>query len=154
MALAAFLFCLLEGGCSGGKGKITGTVKVNGTPVEGAKVEFRPSDKKLGRSITYAYTGPDGKFELLPPRGASEALKPGKYVVLITKWVDKKTGKVPSEEERGQLEARLGPQPEGSMLRKYRNDIPREYSDEAFPKITVEIKAGSNEPFAWDLKGK
>jgi len=144
--LSAVLLSLvgfLAGGCSGGGGTtITGKVTLDNQPLDNAKLEFVGEGPSLG--TVQAKTGADGKFELQPVGKEKVGLKPGKYKVLVSKLVDKKTGKVPNEEDYGQLEA-------ANMLKDV---LKGKYSDRDFPKITIEVKEGEKELAPIELKSK
>jgi hypothetical protein len=127
-------------GCSGGKGpKVTGSVTLNGQPLADAQVVFEPVTRKSGLGGAVTRTDQDGKFEVRPQPKSGQTLKPGKYVVLITKLVDK-NGNVPSAEEFAQLQ----------RARALRNTLPPRYNDKDFPQFPVDIKEGDNHlpPFA------
>jgi hypothetical protein len=135
-------FPLLACGCSGAGSKVTGAVTLDGQPLSRAQVMFVAVGDRFGTGERIL-TGPDGKFEIKARRGAKEALAPGKYKVLITRLVDPK-GKVPNEEDYGQLEA----------AGQLKNDLPEKYGDKDFPQFTVEIKAGDNDLPPFDVKKK
>jgi hypothetical protein len=138
--LAGFL-TVFACGC-GGRTKVTGTVTLDGNPLSGAAVVFQPKeDATLGAAS--ARTGPDGRFELQPRPGTNEALPPGKYMVLITRFVDTK-GNVPSDEEFTKL----------SFEDKLINQLPKKYNEKSSPQFVVEIKSGDNELPPFDVKSK
>jgi len=82
-------FAAIASGCGGGGApegvKVTGSVTKAGKALEGVAVSFNALDKDKGISKEAA-TDADGKFEL--------KLKPGKYTVTLSKFVDK-SGNVP-----------------------------------------------------------
>jgi hypothetical protein len=128
-------------GCSAKTGpKITGKVTLDGKPLSGAQVTFEPKATSLvsgGRAIT----ADDGTFEIKPDKLTKQTLKPGEYVVLITKFVDK-TGKVPSEEDLLQLEA----------SKSARNLVPSKYSVREQPLLEVTVKEGDQDLPVFALK--
>lgn len=84
---AWILFCfLLLAGCNSGPndtpelGEVTGTVKLDGAPLAGATVEFRPTP--AGRPST-GVTDESGKYSLVYAYGKNGA-KIGQHTVLIT----------------------------------------------------------------------
>lgn len=129
-------------GCSGGAGKISGTVNLDGQPLADARVEFHPK-QALQQSLADVRTDAQGHFEVQPRPKSRESLPPGQYVVLIRKLVDDK-GNVPGDEDYGQLEA----------AGKLRNKVPQRYNDRDFPQITVEVKPDTKEFPPFELKSK
>jgi hypothetical protein len=137
MGLLSFVLA----GCSGGT-KITGTVTLNGQPLADARIEFHPR-ANLNLSVAEARTDAQGNYEIPPrPRGGV-GLPPGQYVVLIRKMVDK-SGAVPDEKDYGQLQAA------GQLS----NKVPAQYSDTAFPKITMDVSADTKTLPPIELKGR
>src|SRR5262245_8865379 len=129
-------------GCSGGGPTLTGSVTFDNKPLTDAQVSFESrQDTKLGGFS--AKTDAEGKFEVKADLRAGRAIKPGKYVVLIKKFVDKK-GKVPNEEDFGQLEAA------GDLV----NVVPPEYSDQERALITVDITPGTTNLQPFQLTSK
>ncbi|HEY7311763.1 MAG TPA: hypothetical protein VH643_20540 [Gemmataceae bacterium] len=128
-------------GCSGGGGKLTGSVNLNGKPLADARVEFHPKDN-LNLSAADVRTDQQGHFEILPRPKGGKSLPPGQYVVLVRKLVDKQ-GNVPDDENYGQLEAA------GQLI----NQVPPRYGDRDFPQINVEINSDTKEIPPFELKG-
>ena len=125
-------------GCSGGSGPaISGSVKLSGKPLPGATVQFEGMD---GQKFTgYAgSTDKDGKFVI---ETKSSTFAPGKYRVLINKYVDK-SGKATNEEDLEQLKA-------AGLLR---NIVPRRYNAPGESELFVDLKEGPNELQPFDLK--
>ncbi|MCI0682933.1 MAG: carboxypeptidase-like regulatory domain-containing protein [Gemmataceae bacterium] len=127
-------------GCSGGGNfsRITGQVLLDSKPLSEARVTFEgPSGGNV------AVTNEEGKFEL-DGTSAQKSLKAGKYLVLVSKFVDKKTGQAPPPEEYGQLEASgLGKQV-----------VPFKYTDRENTPLNVDIVEGKNELKPFELKSK
>jgi hypothetical protein len=137
--LLGVLFC----GCSGGGGPtIKGTATLDAQPLADAQVHFLTAEGNKTEAAV-CKTGSDGSFAVQPRSHRGMTLPPGKYIVLVTKMVDKK-GAVPSEEDYGQLDA-------AGLLH---NALPRRYSDKDFPQFNVEIKPGTNALPPFELKGK
>jgi hypothetical protein len=135
---------LAASGCAGTGGpKVTGAVTLDGQSLADAQVIFEPVRRRSGLGGGAARTGPDGRFEIRPHPRTGQTLKPGKYVVVITKLVDR-NGSVPSPEEFAQLEA-------AHLLR---NLLPSRYNDRAFSEFKVEIKEGDNDLKTLALKSK
>jgi len=144
LVVSAFA-CLALAGCGGGGGAtVTGSVTLDGTPVSDAEVTFEPFDRtqRLGNEIVR--TDSSGKFEV-KPHPKKKGLAPGKYVVYVSKWVNKTTGKVPDADQMEMDKA-------GNLLK---NALPYKYSNrEEAAVLTAEIKSGKNElaPFALQSK--
>lgn len=131
---------LAAAGCSSSPAfpKIKGQVLLDSKPVSEARVTFEGPG---GGNV--ATTNEEGKFEF-DGSGPYKTLKPGKYIVLVTKIVDAKTGQVPAPEDYGQLEA------EGTG----KSVIPLKYTDPQTSPLNVEIVEGSNDLKPFELKSK
>jgi hypothetical protein len=80
-SLAALALGLALSGCGGARPvKVSGTVTLNGQPVEGAMVQFVPV-KEGGRPAT-GTTGADGSFSLTTVENHDGAM-PGEYKVVV-----------------------------------------------------------------------
>jgi len=136
------LFCLALAGCSGGSGSsLTGTVTLDVAPLSDAKIDFEPYDIENGKGGDTARTNAEGKFTV-ENSSKKAGLKPGKYKLFISKCVDRRTKQAPPPEEMEMLRS--------SGLAD--NLVPAKYSNpEQPPVITVDIKAGKNEPVTWAL---
>ncbi len=62
---------------------VTGTVTLNGKPLEGAVVSFQPDASMPGAMPAEDVTGPDGNYKALT-KGRSGVV-PGKYKVVVSK---------------------------------------------------------------------
>ena len=131
--LAACLFAFIVGcGGSGNTpplGQVSGTVTLNGEPLEGATVEFLPDNGRPSIGMTDA----DGKYSLLFRANTSGALI-GTHTVRITS----QRGRSGGEGGEPLVEAR----PEV---------VPREYNDGS--SLSVEVTEGSN-THDFELEGK
>jgi hypothetical protein len=138
----AFTVAIVLAGCSGSSGpQITGLVMLDGSPLADAELLFEKRDKE-GVGKFGARCNAEGKFEV--PNIPGRNIAPGKYVVLITKWVDKK-GKITEPAEIDQLRA----------AGLARNIVPDKYGDAASSPLSAEIKEGKNELPKFELvKGK
>ncbi|GAA4423291.1 hypothetical protein [Bremerella cremea] len=80
----ASLFLLLAAafvGCSGGQsGIVTGTITVDGKPIDGLQVEFVP--KKVGTATAIGFTSNGGQYELMYGRG-KKMIPAGEYRVTV-----------------------------------------------------------------------
>jgi hypothetical protein len=142
-----FLFLaavVLAGGCSGDpQAKVKGTVRIDGKPLADAGVQFWPKgDLTLG--VYGGQTDPEGRFQLKSRE--SEWVKPGRYVVIIAKEVDKQ-GKVPVFKEGEDMMKYAAP----GMLH---NILPGVYKDRDRSPFTVEVAPGDNELGPFDLKSR
>jgi len=129
-------------GCSGGGGKITGSVTLDGQPLTDARVEFHPSET-LNLTVADVRTDQQGHFEVPPRPKGKEGLPPGKYVVFVRKLVDKK-GNVPNDEEYGQLEAA------GQLI----NKVPERYSSFDSPSLSADVTKDTKELPPFQLKSR
>jgi len=130
---------LLAGCGGGGGGRIEGKVLLNGEPLPGAHVVFEPKEKGLTSGYK-ATTNEKGEFVMTPAKGGS--VKPGKYGVAITKYVDKK-GQTPDSEDVEQLIARG----------EARSILPRNYGDPVTSDLYADVKEGTTVVPPFDLKG-
>jgi len=80
-AIVIALVCVFLAGCGGGieLGKVTGTVTVNGEPVEGATGEFQPVESG---SPSYGTTDDHGEYRLMYTADKAGAI-PGEHLVRI-----------------------------------------------------------------------
>ena len=113
-------------GCGGGgpdRGTVTGTVTLDGQPLEGADLEFQPEEG----SPSYGTTDDDGEYDLMYTRDKRGAML-GEHTVRITTSTT-------DTDDRGN-EVRV-PQ-----------RVPPEYSQAG---VTKDVKPGRNK-FDFDLK--
>jgi hypothetical protein len=132
-------------GCSGGGGPtIKGVVTMDGKPLADAEVELIAYDRSQPLGGDIVQTDASGRFEIKPhPR--KSPLKPGKFAVLVSKWVDAKTGRPLPPEDVGMQK----------MAGTARNLVPSQYNNkEDRSPLSAEIKAGSNDLGTLDVKTK
>jgi len=116
--------CFVTVGCGGSNlpptGTVTGTVAVDGQPIEGASVEFIPTSGRPSVGLTDA----TGKYELLITNDEKGALV-GSHKVRITTLINPVTseGDGPTVEGRKEM-------------------LPAKYHDES--ELTAEVAGGSN----------
>jgi hypothetical protein len=154
-SLVLFLLCgalvALPGGCSGSqKGAVKGTVTMDGHPLDQAEIEFVSADSKPPRVEAMARSDDQGEFEIIPSR-RQRGLNPGKYYIRISKWVDKKTGKVP------EIDAEAGQDPQQlKMAGKLKNIVPERYNsaDSLTGLLTADIKGDGSDVLKLEVKGK
>jgi hypothetical protein len=135
VAIAGLILVMV--GCSGAVGpKVKGQVLLDGKAVEGARIVFE------GKGGSTAITDSEGRFYL--DGTTFKSVQPGAFVVRISKYVDKKTGKPPAEEDYDQMIA------SGA----FKNALPNKYAAAEENPLSVEIKEGINELKPFELKSK
>ncbi len=131
--LAACLFAFAVGCGSGGDtpplGQVTGTVTLNGEPLDGATVEFQPDNGRPSIGMTDA----EGQYSLLFRADTPGALV-GTHTVRITSQRGRSGG------EGGEPVVKARPE-----------TVPREYNDGS--SLSVEVTEGSN-THDFELEGK
>jgi hypothetical protein len=129
-------------GCGGTKGgpatvDVTGTVTLNGTPVDAANVLFTPDiGSSDGRLASQATTDSEGRFKLTTHVGGGKfkpGIVPGKYVVAITK-LDTAAAK--------------------NTFAPPKNLLPPKYADPKTSQLTAEVAAGNANDFQFPLKSE
>lgn len=135
--------CLWFAGC-GARGPstlpVTGVVTLDGQPCEGAVVSFVPQEATGGNGGT-GLTDPTGKFVAKLQDGKTPGLLPGKYKVMISKFV----------RPDGKLFVAVGD--EAPIDSNARELLPPRYSDYQFTTLQAEVDATST-PHTFDLKTK
>ena len=117
--------CLLLG-CAetrkGDKAEVFGMVTLDGTPVADAQIRFMPkSNTDLGTA--FSRTNAQGEFIIKPDANDNNWLKPGKYIVLISKIAP--------------LEVKAMGTPEVNLL-------PSKYNLQDKTPLNAELKNGEN----------
>ncbi len=149
-------------GCGGGNDSglntvpVTGTVMMDGSPVEGAKVAFIP---KEGGQGAVGMTDAQGKFSLMtvdPDDGAV----PGSYTVTVFK--SESAQSMPADADRANMsgeEARAYAQEVQKNLisnrggaGKVQDLLPEKYKSPATTDLTAEVTEGGENNFAFELK--
>jgi hypothetical protein len=139
--IAWLAFVGLAAGCGEPVNEVSGTVRLDGQPLADASVQFHPADD-LYLGLYYGRTDADGRFVLASRAGNS--VKPGKYVVLISKPV-KKDGSAPSPEDDPMEMARPG---------TLHNALPPVYESKATSPFTAEVHPGKNDLPLFSLRSK
>jgi hypothetical protein len=125
---------LVVAGCSSQVGpSVKGQVLFDGKPVAGARVIFE------GKGGNATVTDKDGKFFLDGKQFKS--VKPGTYVVRITKHVDKSGQEVPEDKYDDLIAAN-----------ELVNKLPPQYGAAEENPLSAEIKEGANELPPFQLK--
>lgn len=141
LAMVPLYFTL---GCGGGVDTtvVTGTVTLDGTPVEKALVNFTPEGG--GGLPSYAHTKADGTFALQTPQGeVGGGTTPGTYVVTVTKNIPTPTGakrKNSSGVEEDVMENK--------------NEIPEIYAIPKTSPLKETVVAGQENNFKLELTSK
>lgn len=140
--LVLFLAAVLQGCAGAPQAKVKGTVQLDGKPITDAGIQFWPK-QDLNLGVYFGRTDPEGRYQLKSSN--DEWVKPGKYVVIVAKEVNKQ-GKVPDLKEGDNMMLYAAP----GMLR---NVLPAVYADKDRSPFVVEVKPGDNDlPF--DLKSR
>jgi len=127
--------CLLLG-CSetrkGDKAEVLGKVTLDGTPVVDAQIRFMPKENTdLGTA--FSRTNAQGEFIIKPDANNNNWLKPGKYIVLISKIAP--------------IEVKAMGAPEVNLL-------PSQYSSQEKTPLNAELKNGENKLPPFELVDK
>jgi hypothetical protein len=115
-------------GCDAGtEGQVSGTVKVDGQPVEAGAIQFIPAD---GKTPTSGGEIKDGRYSVKVPVGVM------KVSISAPKVVGKK---------------KIYPTPNSPEMPITKEALPERYNEQT--ELTLDVKRGKNEK-DWDLKGK
>lgn len=130
-AVACAALACAVGGCGrgGASAVVEGTVLLNGQPLADAQVQLLPrGDDGLGAHT--ATTDAGGHFTIRAD-AANNPVKPGPYVVVVTK-----------------LAMKSGAAGMGALV----NEVPPVYQARARTPLTVEVQPGANQLPPFDLK--
>jgi len=142
VALAILASTVLFVGCGGAKVKtqmVTGVVKLDGTPIEGAAVTFVPATGTLG---AYGITNASGVYTLTTQGGAEgKGAVEGEYKVGITK--QENVAPTPTQDEINKASE------EGRDITKeypteWKDVVPSKYSAPDLSGLTATVKKGKN----------
>ena len=132
------------GGVDPGKGvAVSGTVTMDGKPLEGANVTFMN-----GTFAGYGRTNAEGKYRLV------QGALPGNNKVVISKIEGGGEAPVDDPEsgmDAGMREAEAMGNPEGEAPRIAKDLVPAEYSDPSKTKLTYEVPAGGTTDVNFDI---
>lgn len=139
--------CLLLGGlagCGDGRPSLvqpTGTVTLDGEPVEGAIVSFLPvaEESDSYQRPSSGITDASGKFTLMT-YAKGDGLPEGQYAVGIQK-----------REVVGELPPNYNDETPEAFNVRYRLVIPRKYGDPKTSGLTAEVSSEGIEPAAFEL---
>jgi hypothetical protein len=123
--------------------QVTGTVTLDGSPVEGAAVSFVPAP---GGTAAAGTTDASGKYTLTTFEGGDGAL-PGEYSVKIAKYEGGPvaTGTA-SEGDEGMMTAEYDAQAQGQETDDAgpKNLLPEKYNDESTSELKATVTEGTN----------
>ncbi len=163
VVMGLFLAALtLNLGCSGNSSgrpttyPVTGTVKLNGKPVEGAVVTFQLTD---GKENSVGSTDKEGKFSL-SMFGPNDGAIPGQYKVSISKFdvePPKTTGMVAGQINSGDLPAEYSPPAAGGGTAGAgstgpKNSLPAKFANYDSSGLRAMVDAKGKNSFDFDLK--
>ncbi len=178
MGSASFLFCVIHHqhekkimlsriaiacslivfvGCGGGPSvePVSGTVKLDGTPIEGAVITFKPTASSTGRAAT-GTTDASGKYTLTDQNskkiGSGAAVGEYKVGVLwfkptgpdTSKATGESTGDTKSADDKASRSGVTGPE---ALL-------PVAYQDPETSGLTASVKSGGGSDFSFELDSK
>lgn len=150
---------------------VSGTVTLDGKPVEGATVTFVPNDSKLRPAA--GVTDSSGKYTLTSFRSGDGAM-PGEYKVTVSKFFSE-AGPSPYDNpdagaetaapaeasledqyaayEKAYKDAPKGPPKGGAKTPKSGNELPDAYANVASSGLSTTVASGTN-TFPIELKSK
>ncbi|HID21451.1 MAG TPA: carboxypeptidase regulatory-like domain-containing protein [Planctomycetaceae bacterium] len=136
-------------GCSRGPERpktypVTGTVTLDGKPVEGATVVFVPKEEGTGRAAT-GVTDSNGKYSL-GTFASGDGVIPGEYLIKITKYRPPSTQQPPvgdEEDEESEMRAFLEAQ-QGTQQTQTESELPVKYSNEQTSGLFFTVEAKDN----------
>ena len=155
--LVGLLALVLGVGCSKDLGQfatVSGTITLDGTPVEGAKVEFHgTTESESGRDVFSTTTDSSGKY-MIAGVGKNPGIPPGLYKVVVTKYNTKDGSNRPPEGlDAGQIDAMIsdtGAAGKAAIV----NLLPKEYALPGTTKLSVTVESGKNEGKDFNLTKK
>lgn len=157
--LAVINLCVLVAltGCAGSDFpktyKVSGTVTLDGKPVDGAMVTFLPA---AGQKVAIGSTNADGQFKL-STFNPSDGAQPGGYKVTITKFFAPPTGSPPPLEPGvladGNITESYAPPKanEKTEANKDKNLLPEKYASDATSGLIATVAENNNNNFDFDL---
>lgn len=122
---------------------VTGTVILDGKPIEKANVYFTPVAG--GDGAATGETNASGHFTLRLLKGGTTGAVPGEYIVTVKKLVSVDTGKTQPD---------LYDPTKRMPVLDSKNEIPEKYNSIEKPILKATIVAGKNPPIELQLKSK
>jgi hypothetical protein len=145
--LSAALVAFLLPGCGGGPKlvSVTGTVTMNGKPLEGANISFAPEPGNAVETAGTDITGPEGNYKLMY-QGRS-GVSPGKYKVAISKLEVKAGVELPENFKKDPMMAK--------MAGLTKETLPDQATGKAAEgSFAAEVKESGDNVFDFDVKAK
>jgi hypothetical protein len=127
--------------------KVTGTVTLDGDPVEGAHVSFRP---RTQGPPAFAVTDKRGRYQLMTFDPGDGAIA-GKYDIFVEKEVT--TGGMEFESQAA-LEAYIEKEGKRPPKSKTVNELPKKYADRRTPLLEAEVNMAKRNHFELELTSK
>ncbi|WP_020470363.1 hypothetical protein [Zavarzinella formosa] len=115
----------------GDKAVVHGTIKLDGVPLADAEVRFVPKGNNPDLGTAQAKTDANGAFTIQPDANNNNRLRPGKFMVLVTKSVPAKA--------------------DGGMGTPMLNLVPPIYGLQDKTPLDIELKTGDNKPEPFEL---
>ena len=153
LAALAFLVGCQDKGADVGATAVTGTVTLDGQPVEGASVSFSPksADGRAAAGITDA----SGRFSLTTVTSGDGAM-PGSYAVAVSKTT---SSGGPAASGPPPDMSKMTPEEIGAMSQAAMNaepaviteELPVKYKTAADSGLTAEVKKGEKNKFTFEL---
>ncbi len=148
-------------GCGGGAKRldtvlVSGTVTLDGAPVEGARVVFAPTSG--GGVAASGTTDASGRYKLTT-RDPNDGALPGSYAVMISKTEAEKSpateaikpGMSDEEAMKASMEAHLK---SGEAEPKFTEKLPAKYKAPATSGFKAEVTKGGKSEFNFELTSK
>ena len=140
-----WVLALFLAGCGDGRPSLvqaTGTITLDGNPIEGAVIALQPvgEGEDANRRPSAGVTGPDGKFTLTTYE-KDDGVPPGKYKVTVQK-----------RELIGKLPANYNDERPDAVPLKYKLAIPRKYMMVETSGLEVEVTSSELKPATFDLQ--
>ncbi|MBI1248174.1 hypothetical protein GC197_10085 [bacterium] len=142
LSLSVLFSVCLVCGCGATSGipveAVSGTVTLNGQPIESALVIFKPQSD--GRTAS-GYTLADGSFQLSTSGASRSGAMIGNYDVLISKKIEVDSHGKPIQFDSNEV---YDPNPKPQKRGKMVSQIPDRYNDPSEPLLTANVQDGSN----------
>ena len=124
---------------------VTGIVKLNGTPLADADVQFvyEGGNAPPQYAGSTGKTDPNGKYELVT--NAQKGCVEGKFKVVISKWTDAQGNTVINDPEKGMDLEQMKMQGQAVQF------IPPAYSSLEQTKLTADVSAGKADGYDFEL---
>lgn len=152
LAILLCATCALTLGCKkgglAGLVQLTGTVTLNGEPIEGAQLTFAPDDATNGRSAL-AKTAADGSFTAMT-LAPGDGILPGSYKVAVRKMSEPTESAVTSDVNDASHDAEVAAN--SASKDEVKDLLPIQYASPMTSGITVTVEKGGLSDFKIELK--